>query len=261
MSRRYESTYGRRVVRLEPATGLCMALFRVLPKSPDRPTLDVAYQLSDRVVLRFSAREALGMAEQTLLFVLLEIASQQYAAEGDSALLLPSDEREVHAKLWAGLHQNSGGTAGQTLMVSTTWEEINRRCGTRNGGSTIEVRRECLRRLCEVAVWEEESGQRRRTRQSFLLFWMVGDDRRIHVALNQRLTLVFFGGQYAKVSLAERFSLRQDVQMAMHAFLSTSVRPGHQLVIGLDTLAKRLWPLEVAPAPPGTVRRRLLDVA
>ena len=64
-----------RVVRLAPQFGLC-TLFRPLAKSKSgRPTLDMTYQYG-RLSLRFSAKEALGVPEQTLLLVLLELAAE-----------------------------------------------------------------------------------------------------------------------------------------------------------------------------------------
>lgn len=256
----YDKVLGPRVIRYDPSTGLS-SLFRLIPKRGARPELDVTYRLSNGDVLRFSAREALGVQEQTLLLIVLELAGEQYAHEGSDALLTDSDNRELPAKLWTGLYPHGGSGVRQTLKVDTTWDELNRRCGMGgNGGSAIAVRRRCMRRLCEVVVWEE-SGTRRTTQQSFLLVWVVGDDERIHLALNRRLAAAFLGGQYAKVSLAERLKLRRDTRMAMHAFLSTCIRPGHQLNIGLDKLTSRLWPVDHDTAPLGTRRRRKSDVA
>lgn len=265
MRRRVEQGTGPRTVRLQPEFGLCAELFRVLPKAARRPTLDVVYWLDTQKRLRFSAREALGVAEQTLLLVLLELAGQQYATQEDAVLLSASDRRELPSRLWAGLHRadGGGGSDSETLMLSTTWEEINRRCGTGNGGPTIAARRESLRRLCEVVVWEEEGDSSRRVRQSYLAVQLLGDDRRIHVALNPRLARAFLGGQYARVSLAERLRLRQDVAMHLHAFLSTTVRPGHQLRVGLEKLISRAWPVTQGQAqavPTGTAKRRVHDV-
>lgn len=253
---------GRRMVRLEPATGLAAALFRVLPKTPVRPTLDVRWPLGDGRFLRFSAREALGVPEQSLLLVLLETAAFQFQAEGDACLLQRPERRDPTStadQLWHGLHGADAAATGRTLRVVTTWDDVHRRLGCGNGGSSIAVRRECLRRLCEVVVWEED-GQRRRTRQSLLLFLVEGDDRRLHLALNQRLATAFLGGQYARVSLTERLSLRQDVTQALHAFLSTAIRPGHQLVVNISTLLLRLWPDHHPAVAPGTARRRAFDI-
>jgi len=250
------------MVRLEPSTGLAAPLFRVLPKAPTRPTLDVRWPLGDERVLRFSAREALGIPEQSLLLVLLEIAAFQYQAEGEACVLsqqIGTVQTPLALQLWHGLHVADTRATGRTIRLMTTWDDVHRRLGCGNGGSSIAVRRECLRRLCEVVVWEEDL-QRRRSRQSLLLFLVEGDDRRLHLALSQRLASAFLGGQYARVSLAERLSLGQDAHQALHAFLSTAIRPGHQLVVNVATLLRRLWPDHNEHVPAGTARRRAFDV-
>lgn len=245
-----------RVARVHPPVGLS-TLFRPLAKRA-RPVLDVQYRLPDGLVLRFSAREALGVPEQTLLLVLLEMAGEQFASDGPGAVVQADDKRPVPQRLWTGLYpQGAGGH--QSVMMDTTWEELNRRCGTGNGGSEVRARKAFLRRLCEVVVWEEQQ-HRRVTQQSFLVSWLVGDDRRIHLALNHRLAAVFVGSQYARVSLDERMRLRSDLAMHIHAFFSTCIRHGHQLEIGLDTLATRVWPLDHDCAPAGTLRRRRTEL-
>ena len=241
-------------VRYYQPAGLSL-LFTPLPKGAQRPVLDLAYDLGPEHKLRFSAREALGVPEQTLLLALLGLAGEQYADRGDEAVVSAADERTVAGRLWSSLYPDGGQGMPQTVMVRTTWEALNRRCGTGSGGSTIEMRKAGLRRLCEVVVWEEHAG-RRTTRQSFLLVWVQGDDRQIHLALNHRLASVFFGGQYAKLWMGERLHLGSDLAMHVHAFLSTCMRPGGSLTIGLDTLAARVWPVNHDTAPAGTQRRR-----
>jgi hypothetical protein len=241
-------------VRYYQPAGLSV-LFTPLPKGGPRPVLDLSYDLGPEHKLRFSAREALGVPEQTLLLALLGLAGEQYADRGTEVVVSAADERTVAGRLWSGLYPDGGQGMPQTVMVRTTWEALNRRCGTGSGGSTIEMRKAGLRRLCEVVVWEEHAG-RRTTRQSFLLVWVEGDDRHIHLALNHRLASVFFGGQYAKLWMAERLHLGSDLAMHVHAFLSTCMRPGGSLSIGLDTLAARVWPADHDTAPAGTKRRR-----
>ncbi len=251
----------KRQVRLYPPVGLSL-LFRPLPKTRLRPPLDVRYQLGDGSFLRFSAREALGVPEQTLLLVLLELAAEQYAKRPGDAVMDGTERGEVAQALWSRLHQPSHDRSSrlpETLRLSCTWVELNRRCGCGTGGSLTMSRRESLRRLCEVVVWEE-TAPRRLTTQSALVVWMLGDDQRVHVALNPRLAAALMGGQYAPVLLTERLALGSDTAMAVHAFLSTCVRRGNSLQIAVETLLPRLWPDPEGLVPPGTYRRRHSDV-
>lgn len=251
----------RRQVQLYPPVGLSL-LFRPIPKAQLRPSLDVRYQLGGGSCLRFSAREALGVPEQTLLLVLLELAAEQFARRPGDAVMDGTERGEVAQALWSRLHQtvcDGASRPPETLRLSCTWLELNRRCGCGSGGSLTASRRESLRRLCEVVVWEERA-PRCLTKQSALVGWVLGDDQRVHVALNHRLAAALMGGQYAPVLLTERLALRSDTGMAVHAFLSTCVRRGNSLQIAVDTLLKRLWPDQEKPVPPGTHRRRHRDV-
>lgn len=248
-----------RQARYHLPVGLSL-LFRPVPKARTRPRLNVEHQMGGGKVLRFSAREALGVPEQTLLLVILELAGEQLADVGHSVVLGEADGRPLPNRLWAGLYPEGGVGLQATVMVDTTWDELNRRCGSGNGGSAIRTRKECMRRLCEVVVWEELN-QRRASHQSFLVVWLVGDDQRIHLALNYRLASVFFGAQFAKVSLQERMRLCGDLPMLIHAFFSTCIRPGHKLKIGSATLAQRVWRIDEPVARADTLRRRQRDLA
>lgn len=244
----------RAPVRYLPAAGLS-TLFRPLAKGAMRPVLNVGYEMGSGMTLQFSAREALGVPEQTLLLAILQLAGEQYADLGKAATVGAHDSREMPSRLWSEMYPDGGLSMPATVMVRTTWKALNQRCGSGDGGSITAMRRASLQRLCEVVVWEEEQG-RRRTRQSFLMVWVEGDDRHVHLALNHRLASVFFDGQYAKLWMQERLRLPSDLAMLVHAFLSTCIRPGNRLSIGLDTLAQRFWPQDHATAPESTRRYR-----
>lgn len=243
-----------RWVRYDIPTALSR-LFTPLPKSRQRPRLNIVYQQEGRLELRFSAREALGVPEQTLVLAILELAGERFFRFGDDQVLNQTSVDHVGAMLWSDLFPDGPWEGAQTLRVDTSLEELNLRTGNTKGGSANEVRRQSLVRLCEVVVWEKclLSGT---VHQSYLVRWLTGDDRRIHLALNPRLAAGFFQGQYAKVSLAERLQLPSDLAMAVHAFLSTTTRPSHQSFIRPKTLAARMWPDTHDSAPAGTVRRR-----
>jgi hypothetical protein len=245
-----------RPVRVHPPLGLS-PLFQPLPKGP-RPPLDVSYELGEQRVLRFSAREALGAQEQTTMLAILELAGEQYARMAHHSVINGEQAEGTAVGLWHALHPEGGRGMARTLMLSCTWEELNRRCGVGSGGSEVRVRKTCLRRLCEVVIWEEDRG-RRVTQQSYLVAWLVGDDARVHLALNTRAASAFFGAQFGLVSLRERLELSGDTAMVLHAFLSTCIRPGRPLHIGVEALLRRLWPGPKAEVPEGTLRRRRAD--
>jgi len=252
-----------RVVRLAQPFGLCQ-LFRPLAKDgADRPTLNEQYEYGE-VSLRFSAREALGAPEQTLLLALLELAHEQHRRRPTEHTLDETDRSEVGAQLWSGLHVASAATpvavAPGTLKLHCSWSELHRRCGSKSvGGPVTESRRRSLMRLCEVTVWErlESTGKMRACQ---LVSWLVGDDQRVHVALNHRLAAALLAPGYAQVLLSERLRLPSQTAMLVHAFLSTCLGIGKEMSIGHETLVERLWPSVEGKVPAGTRRRRLSDV-
>ena len=233
-----------RVVNYYPPVGLS-TLFRPLPKCDEnaRPKLDVTYQAATGgPVLRFSAKSALGIPEQTLLLVLLELAQIQYQSRALEMVVNSGTADEIGRGLWAKLNKQNQAADGQTLRLETTWFEMNSRCGVPTGGSARAMREKQLERLCEVTVWEQDADEKHSKRQTFLVAWLRGDDDRINLVLNARLASAVLGEPYAKVSLVERLALHHDVSKALHAFLSTTVSPGHSLRIKVETLIERLWP-------------------
>lgn len=252
----------QRIVRYTGAFGLS-TLFRPLPKAHQRPVLDVRYAPKDGggPVLHFSARQALGIPEQTLLLVLLELAGEQLTRDVSNCRLNGDAQGVVARSLWRLLYRG-GDDMGDTLSVrfETSWYELNQRCGATTCGRNQQLRRAQLQRLCEVTVWESEQDGRNTTRQSYLVAWVVGDDARLHLALNFRLAAALLGEHYVQVSLTERLALPNDLAMAIHAFLATVVRQGHHLIIGIDSLVDRLWVGSTATAREGSHRRRRKEV-
>lgn len=202
------------------------------------------------------------MQEQTLLLVLVELAQEQYAEYPDEVVLDSCTQSELGRTLWRTLHKGARGASGETLSFSTTWYELSRRCGLQTGGPNQHQRQEQLKRLCEVTVWESQGGsnEKTRTRQAFLVAWLLGDDERVHLALNCRLASALLGQPYAQVSMTERLALSRDVAKAVHAFLSTTLRHGNMLKITVEKLMERLWPGDGRTVPAVTVRRRRKDV-
>ena len=248
-----------RIVRYHPPFGLSK-LFRSLPKSGARPPLDVSYRAAgSSTTLRFSAKEALGIPEQTLLLVLVELAQEALARSPDTARLNRLADGQLSKALWTNLNRGFVDQSEESVRFTTTWFELSERSGASTGGMSQRLRREQLQRLCEVVVWEEALDARQTTRQSYLVSWLIGDDTRVHVALNARLALSVLGGQFAAVSLTERMSLDSDTARALHAFFSTCVRPGRSIKVGMASLLTRLWPESDVNAPAGTLRRRHKD--
>jgi hypothetical protein len=252
------------MVHYFPPVGLS-TLFRPLPKikEKNRATLNVTYKSANgQHEFNFSARQALGIPEQTLLLVLFELAQEQYAVFSSDVVLSSTTSNQLGQELWIKLHKGLYNALGKTLSFTTSWFELSCRCGLVDGGANHKLRQKQLERLCEVVVWETQkvSSGKEIKRQSYLVSWLLGDDGKIHLALNCRLASALLGEHYAQVSMAERLSLMREPARAVHAFLSTTVSRGKSLKIGVDTLMQRLWPEGGLVVPAGTLRRRQKDV-
>lgn len=251
-----------RIVRYPPPLGLSK-LFKPLPKRGARDSLDVHYDLPN-LKMRFSARRALGIPEQTLLLVLVELAAEQHADCPQETLVGNGTTDPLSLILWKTLHQHQPSD-GETLRISTSWYSLNQRVGAKQGGQSNHQRQEHLERLCEVVVWEEvkhADGRPKCKRQSFLVSWKLGDDHQIHMILNQRLAASLLGEQHVQISLHERFQLKTDVARALHAFLSAMLKPGRPHKIGHKVLRDRFWPSQVeTPASTQRSQRKQLNDA
>jgi hypothetical protein len=190
----------------------------------------------------------------------MELAKQQFEKCAENVIVTEETGSAIGRGLWSKLHKDASFHGEQTLRIETCWYELNRRCGTQTGGANQAMRAAQLERLCEVVVWEYAGDERKTKRQSNLVVWLVGDDERIHLALNCRLAAAILGQPYSKVSLAERLSLKRDIPMALHAFLSTTIRPGNHLKIGLERLIDRFWPESGNTVPASTHRSRRSDI-
>ncbi|MFM0488705.1 replication protein C, IncQ-type [Paraburkholderia graminis] len=215
-----------RIVRYDPAFASA-ALFQPVFRG-FRPRLDVRFDFNG-IGWRWRGPEQLGIPEQTLLLVLLELAAEQKAVEpGDETRQIESD-----------LYQVGEVRRPRTAKLTVSFYELCRRLGRGAGGSAAEQRRAELKRLCEVTVWSKiDDGSEF---QSRLLNWQVGNGTGVTVLLNWRLTEVLFGGHFSVVCLDERLSLKSECARALHCALSLRVRAGTTMAFHIDKLARYVW--------------------
>jgi len=254
-------------VRLNHWYGVCPGLFRPLARSGEpRPVLNVSHKLLTKefadvpLTLRFDAREAPGAGEQTTLLALLAIAQQRIRTSTGVARLTADEADLAGRDLWERLRQSAPDVEGELLRFTTTWREICQAAGGSCGGAQMQVRQQHLIRLCNIQTWEYLGDSRVPHRQSQLLSWVVGDDVRVHLALNHRLVQASLGSPYAQISMGERLSLSSETAQVLHAALSAIVRPGTSTRIHTLTLCRRIWVDWDNTINDATRRRRLHDV-
>lgn len=254
-------------VRLHHWLGVCPGLFRPLPRSSEpRPVLNISHKLNAKefgdvlLTLRFDAREAPGAGEQTTLLALLAIAQKRIRTATGCAHLTADEADSAGRDLWDRLRQAAPSVEDKLLRFTTTWREICQAAGGSCGGAQMQVRQQHLVRLCNIQTWEYLGDSRVPHRQSQLLSWVVGDDVRVHLALNRRLVQALLGSPYAQISMSERLSLSSETAQVLHAALSALVRPGSSTKVNTLTLCRRVWVDWDSTTNDATHRRRLHDV-
>lgn len=219
--------------RQDPALGLA-PVFTALPRRKDdkRPKLDVI-QIFDGAEIRWRGPDALGPSDQTVLLTLLALGAVQ------DLKVHPSSETEAACALRAKLDMEGDVEHETFVAVRATWRELIEALGLKGrGGSTREQVRNSVQRLADVGVWVTVNGVTLRSR---LLSWHIGDENRVTIALNWRLSRAICGGQYARVSLIERRQLRSDAAQLLHAWLSSCLRSGTTRRFQIESLIERVW--------------------
>ncbi|MEM5299074.1 replication protein C, IncQ-type [Burkholderia sp. JPY481] len=230
-----------RLVRYDTALAYSGA-FCSLPNNA-RPKLDISHEFGG-VTWNWRGPDMLGIPEQSLLLVLLELAQEQSNASEHGARVAAMEDE---------LYPSNESQRPPLASINVSFAELGRRLGRKeDGGSASRQIRKELERLCEVTVWRREvEGKQMSSR---LLAWRRSDSAGVDVVLNWRLAETLFGGQYSPVSLGQRLLLSTDCARALHCSLSVYIRPGCSMQFKLDTLATFVWlDDEVAD---GTRRRR-----
>lgn len=254
------TTDDARVVRYAPPFGLSL-LFQSLPKKGPRGRLEVTYAPSKGPTrFKYSGGSALGIPEQTLLLALLEVGQARLNQHPEATILSSETLAPAGQELWKILNHGQSNDARATVFFQTSWFELASQCGLTTGGSVQKTLRAQLMRLCETIVWEYEGKSETPVAQSYLVAWLKADERQLYLAVNFRLAAALFGDRYSPVSMTERLALHSDIARASHAFLSTTIGPGKSLNIGVDKLARRLWPKRSVATPASTLRRQNMDV-
>lgn len=217
-----------RIVRYDPALAAA-PVFQPVWRGA-RAKLDRAFSFAG-IEWRWRGPEQLGIAEQTLLLVLMELATEQ------ASFAQPVDDETRH--IMSGLYDLGEHRRPRTAELTVSFYELCRRLGLHAGGSAVTQRRSELKRLCEVTVWSRlEDGTEF---QSRLLSWQIGNNKGVRVLLNWRLTEVLFGGHYSAVCLNERLSLNSECARALHCALSLRIRFESTMTFHIDTLARYVW--------------------
>lgn len=237
----------RALIRYDGAMGLSL-LFRPLPRRSTRPKLDVLTEFGGWE-LHWRGPDALGIPEETLLYVILKLAQEHLRALG------PVPETDVGIALRAGLNP-TGLLAHETAVsFATTYSALARGCQYDTSGASLRLVKSMLKRMVEVTLWVRKGGIEGSTR---LIFFIVSDDSLVRIALNHRLALALLGHQYVQICLMERFALSTPSAQALHGRLSAQLRPGAEWRFSLQSLEAKVWGKDADGSTQRSRRERLV---
>lgn len=119
-----------------------LSLFRVMKKGSRRKNIERDYQSNDKKISgTIKMLNELDISDQDLFFVILSMSIVK--DRGD----IISQESENNIKLWDTLQVNGDFKKWDTLKIETTFYELNKELGKKNGSSGIKWAKESLDRL------------------------------------------------------------------------------------------------------------------
>ena len=224
----------KRDVLHDPALGMA-GVFLPLKKG-ERSKLNVE-RTWGRATIRWRGPDQLGISDQSVLFAVLEVASEQMGESPSHGIALETDE------LWPLLGHQEHVFRSDTIRLTTSFARLVQLCGWVDGGTATQRVKDALRRLTETTVWASitEVDGSVREGSSRLLAWKLGDRHRVSLIVNWRQAQALRGTQYARISLLERGTLQTEVAQALHALLCCKINLCGAWSCGLDKLQVHVW--------------------
>lgn len=163
-----------RPVRYDTALALS-GVFGSLPNGA-RPKLDISYEFGG-LTWRWRGPDRLGIPEQTLVLVLLELAQEQVDGAGHQARIAAMEDE---------LYPGDESRRPRLVSLHVSFAELCRRLGREfsGGSASRQILRE-LERLCEVTVWTYTGEDMQMS--SRMMAWCRSDRTGVDVLLNWRL--------------------------------------------------------------------------
>ncbi|WP_139826501.1 replication protein C, IncQ-type [Derxia lacustris] len=185
----------------------------------------------------WTASQALGISDQTVLLALLAIARMQMQSIPYLFQRVSSDVTEA--------------------QFCATLDEVALHARIARGGSGGATIAGALQRLAGLRLKVIKGDE---TTHPFLHYtYTRGKQGRVGFSLCPLAHRALVGREYAAVNLEERFSFRTELGRALHASLSQAVSPGKAVLFKTSTLLARLY--SNAESTDSTTRRfRQLDV-
>lgn len=232
----------------DPALALA-PLFLSRPKRERRET--EVHRIHNSIKIRWHAKEALNIFEQSVYLTILAIAGQQ-------RIILDADNPGKTGKLLLSKINYQGNSYQESLsLAKTSLGQIALLSGHKSiGGKNRNSVQRALCRLAETTALENRNDAICKYQ---LLAWSKDKDSEVVIALNPRASAVLQGEQYVYISLAERRTLSADCSKGLHAWLSGTLHAGRKHRYLIDGLQEHVWGDTASGAAIRTRRSKLLS--
>ncbi len=243
--------------RHDRATVLAPGLFRSLAAGERRAQkLDLVYDYGSGEQIEFKGYEPLGVLEMRVLQGIVAMA-------GPEGLVLEDENTASSAgsQLMFDLFEPDPAVQAAkikppSLVVRDSLRRLAREIGMDEGGKSLRLIRQSIERMFAVSIFVQ-TGKRRlgmRMLASYACDEGTGD---LYVALNPRIASAVMGSTpHARIDLAEVRQLESDPARLIHQRLSGWIDPGRSGEIGVDALARYVWPEDAASAATQRKRRQ-----
>lgn len=219
-----------------------------------RPPLNVAPRRFGDSLISFQGVEQLGEDDQSVYLAICALAGI------DGLMVYSSSAGEISRQLRSGLNLTGRNVAASVSMITTDAATLAREAGYKDPNGAWRCIQASINRLRNAQIREVWKGQDRASNLISASF--NKDTGEMHVCINPREAAALIGGQFVKISLAERRMLDSSISKLLHAWLCMNVRLGHPLGYGngvaIDSLIPHVWGFAPAAAPVMSKRRGLI---
>jgi len=211
-----------------------MSIFRPVSKGArSNKMLDISFDYNN-INLRVQSMETLDARDQTLLFVLIAMATQH-----KQGVINKSSTGNVGKNLWEQISSFSD-TDGYSIAFCTTFYKIIKNCGMQTSGKSYKFIEESLLRLAKTNITIKKGKQTEVTR--LIASLKYNENEEVAVAINPRIAEAITG-QYVIINLEQRNLLTNDTSKILFSYLSSVINEGNSVPYKATykTLVEKTW--------------------
>lgn len=211
-----------------------MSIFRPVSKGArSNKMLDISFDYNN-VNLRVQSMETLDARDQTLLFVLIAMATKQ-----KQKVINKDSTGNIGKSLWEQVSFMSNPD-GYSIAFCTTFYKIIKNCGLQTSGKSYSFVEESLLRLAKTNITFKKGKQTEVTR--LIASLKYNEKAEVAIAINPRIAEAITG-QYIIINLEQRNMLTNDTSKILFSYLSSVINEGNPIPYKANykTLIEKTW--------------------